>query len=204
MLWEASRIGYVMGIEKQIFRELLGELKGLTLEVACGTSRFSDLFNEEKYVGLDFSGAMLKLAKKKYPNQQYVKADAFHLPFRRGVFKVVFASRFVHHYDSIIKQFFSEAKRVSIGVLLFDISRRNSLFQLAIKLSGMKGFGRNLSVVSSEMDGLGLEVSMYARFFFLPSMLYCFLPSRVFEALDRIISRFLPSRCFMITRKVQR
>ena len=202
MLWEDSRMGYVMEMEKQIFSKLLGDRKGLVLEIACGTSRYSVLFNGDKYVGLDFSEAMLKLAKNKYPHQQYVKADAFHLPFKEGVFKIVFASRFVHHYNSVIKQFFSEAKRVSNGLLLFDISRKNSLFHLTIKLSRMKGFGRNLSVLSNEMDGLGLEISEYQRFFFLPSMAYFFLPSRVFEALDRIVSRFLPSRCFIITKKV--
>jgi len=198
MLWEASRIGYVMEMEKQIFSELLGDHKGLVLEIACGTSRFSNLFSENEYVGLDFSEAMLRCAKNKFPNQQYVKADAFHLPFKDGAFNVVFASRFVHHYGNVIKQFFREAKRVSDGVLLFDISRRNSLFHLAIKLSGMKGFGRSLSVLSGEMEGL--EVSMYARFFFLPSTAYDFLPSRVFKALDRIASRVLPSRCFVITK----
>lgn len=191
-----------MEMEKQIFSELLGERLGLVLEVACGTSRFSDLFGEDDYVGLDFSEAMLKLAKSKYPNRQYVRADAFHLPFKEGAFQTIFASRFVHHYNSIIKRFFAEAKRVSNGVFLFDISRKTSFFQLAIKLSGMKGFGRNLSLVSSELDSLGLEVSKYQRFFFLPSTAYFFLPSRVFEVVDQIVSRFLPSRCFMITRKV--
>lgn len=204
MLWEESRIGYVMEMEKKIFSELIGDRKGLVLEVACDTSRFSDLFGEDEYVGLDFSGAMLKLAKNKYPNRQYVKADAFHLPFKEEVFQTIFASRFIHHYNGIIKQFFSEAKRVSNGVFLFDISRKNSLFHIAIKLSGMKGFGRNLSVLSSEMDGLGLEIAEYKRYFFLPSTAYSILPDMVFQALDRMGSRVLPSRCFIMTKEIRR
>lgn len=204
MLWEKSRRGYVMEMEKQIFSKLLGDQKGLVLEVACGTSRFSDLFSEDEYVGLDFSCAMLKLAKKNYPNRQYVKADAFHLPFRNGVFKIVFASRFIHHYNGVIKHFFLDAKRVSNGVFLFDISRKNSLFFLAVKLSGMKGFGRNLSILRGEMDGLSLEITEYQRYFFLPSTAYSILPSRVFQALDQIGSRVLPSRCFIMTKRAQK
>lgn len=61
--------------------ELACSLGNDFLDVGCGTGRFKDFIEKthpektSKYIGLDSSEAMLKIAKDKYPNEKFFVCD---------------------------------------------------------------------------------------------------------------------------------
>lgn len=196
-LWDQARTGYVFVKETRIFSHLLGE-SGCTLEVACGTCRYSELFEPEEYVGLDFSKAMLQVAKKKHPQLQFVLADAFNFPFREGCFETVFTSRFVHHYSDL-NPFFSEVSRVSRR-LVFDTTCGNFIIKLAILLFKNKIHYRTGFEAIEKIDGSGLKVRAFVNFFVLPATVYSLIPDFLAELVDRVFA-FMPSRSFILAEK---
>jgi len=197
LLWDQARTGYVFVRETRIFGQLLGE-KGCTLEVACGTCRYSELFEAENYVGLDFSRAMLQVAKKKHPELQFVLADAFNLPFREGSFETVFTSRFVHHYPSLTS-FFLEVSRVSRR-LVFDTTCGNFFIRFVIALFRNKIHYRTASEAIEELEGLGLKVEAHKNFFVFPATVYSLIPEILAKIVDRVFA-FMPSRVFILAEK---
>ncbi len=58
---------------------------GLVLDVATGTGIMLEPFYDG--VGVDVSREMVKEAKRKYGDKEFLVADAHHLPFNEGVFE---------------------------------------------------------------------------------------------------------------------
>lgn len=82
----------------QMFRELPGEVDA-ALDLGCGTGFFlADVRRHaRRAVGLDISFDMLALARKELPDTYTAQGDAENLPFRDGVFDVVFCKGSLHH-----------------------------------------------------------------------------------------------------------
>lgn len=59
-------------------RVFLRKLKGKILDAGCGDGRFIAYAD----VGIDFSKGMLKRAKSRYPNKNFIRASILHLPFK--------------------------------------------------------------------------------------------------------------------------
>lgn len=193
--WEKLRFGYVFQREKQIFKDLMGDNNhGFVLDLACGSGRYTTLFNPaSQYVGLDFSPSMLKLSRKRNPRHDFILADAFHLPFRNNVFNLVFACRFVHHYDKL-SGFYMENDRVlkQDGAFMFDVTHKLSLPYLLAKLLHITLHGKD---PERELNHV-FTPQKVRRDFFLPSVAYSIIPTRVSRAIDNLFSRLLPSRSF--------
>lgn len=85
--WHAEMIGHVPNGAKRI------------LDLGCGTGFFlAELEQHHKgSIGLDISHAMLKVSDQYVPNAKLVTGDAEKLPFRPGVFDVVFCKGSLHH-----------------------------------------------------------------------------------------------------------
>ncbi|QDU69745.1 class I SAM-dependent methyltransferase [Engelhardtia mirabilis] len=85
--WHAEMIGHVPPGSKRI------------LDLGCGTGFF--LAELEQHhpgsVGLDISHAMLKVSDQYVPDARLVTGDAEKLPFKPGVFDVVFCKGSLHH-----------------------------------------------------------------------------------------------------------
>jgi demethylmenaquinone methyltransferase/2-methoxy-6-polyprenyl-1,4-benzoquinol methylase len=84
-----------VNIDKRWRRRVVRRLKGLlpkdarVLDVGCGTGDLSiELFDSTaaKVTGIDFCGPMLKLAKTKAPQLQFIEGDALRLPFAEASF----------------------------------------------------------------------------------------------------------------------
>jgi demethylmenaquinone methyltransferase/2-methoxy-6-polyprenyl-1,4-benzoquinol methylase len=84
-----------VNIDKRWRRRVVGKLKALltqdarVLDVGCGTGDLSiELFENTgaQVTGIDFCGPMLKLAKTKAPQLQFIEGDALHLPFAEASF----------------------------------------------------------------------------------------------------------------------
>lgn len=69
------------------------DLGGLILDMGCGVGYDCLSFNKRglKPIGLDFNPSLLRLAKKHMGNLDFVVGDASQLPFRQGIFEVIFS-----------------------------------------------------------------------------------------------------------------
>lgn len=88
------------------------------LDVATGTGKQAFAFAKKGYevIGIDFSEAMLNVAKKKnkYANAKFEVADATNLPFGDSSFDVSSVSFALHEMPlSIIEKVFKEMVRVT-------------------------------------------------------------------------------------------
>jgi SAM-dependent methyltransferase len=91
-----------------------------TLDVACGTGFVTGRLRGE-IVGIDHSGAMLRVATRRNPEVTFVQGDALALPFENGRFERVFASHFYGHLEEgDRRQCLAEARRVAPELVIVD------------------------------------------------------------------------------------
>ena len=90
------------------------------LDVACGTGHLTRHLRGE-VTGLDQSEAMLEIARQRVPLANFVRGDAFEMPFGDRSFHRVFASSF---YGLLLpaerERFLSEARRVAGELVLVE------------------------------------------------------------------------------------
>ncbi len=95
----------------------------LILEVGCGSGYYSEILPylldcSVRYLGLDYSAAMLELARKHYPEHAFVLADATALPFAEGTLDIVMNGVSLMHilsYETAV----AEARRVAAHWCIF-------------------------------------------------------------------------------------
>jgi len=73
---------------------LIGKTDDSILEVGCGSGYYSEILphllgRRSRYVGLDYSPAMIGLAQRRYPDDPFVVGDGIALPFAEGGFDTV-------------------------------------------------------------------------------------------------------------------
>ena len=89
----------------------------LILEVGCGSGYYSEILSHllqrpVRYVGLDYSPAMIHLARERYPDQPFVVGDATALPFADGTFDILLNGVSLMHtlrYEAAV----AESRRVA-------------------------------------------------------------------------------------------
>ncbi len=79
------------GWRRRAARETQLRSGGTVLDVACGSGRLTAELARRagpkgRVVGLDFSAGMLEVARKDYPNLEFIEGDALRLPFDDGSF----------------------------------------------------------------------------------------------------------------------
>lgn len=86
------------------------------LDIGCGNGRYYPFFKERKaiYTGVDNSGKLIEIARKKYPGADFTIGDALSLPFDAGEFDMAVSLSVIHHIPSLEyrKKFVAEAWRV--------------------------------------------------------------------------------------------
>jgi SAM-dependent methyltransferase len=97
--------------------ELVAKLRALpprrTIDVACGTG-FVTRHLPGDVVGLDYSDAMISIARRRIPGASFVVGDALALPFADASFERVFASFFYCHLEDPERvRFLAEARRLA-------------------------------------------------------------------------------------------
>jgi len=91
-----------------------------TLDVACGTG-FLTRHLPGALVGLDQSESMLQIARARMPDNNFVRGDAFSLPFPDRSFDRVFTSHFYGHLEAGERErFLAEARRVAPELVIVD------------------------------------------------------------------------------------
>jgi SAM-dependent methyltransferase len=82
------------------FAEMAAPRTGMRiLDLGCGTGQSRRLYREWAgfYTGVDLSFAALCLARRKFPGDPWLRADALHLPFADESFDAVCFSSVLHH-----------------------------------------------------------------------------------------------------------
>lgn len=73
--------------------------KDRVLDIGCGNGRLYQLFKDASvfYAGIDYSEALIQIAKQKFPQTQFVVAEMRKLPFLDHEFNVIFCIAVFHH-----------------------------------------------------------------------------------------------------------
>lgn len=116
-----------------LWPELVEKFQGMVkdddrvLDIGCGNGRLLFLLKGEKiiYTGVDNSTGQIEEAKKKFPEHNFLIADALSLPFGDASFDKVFAIALLHHMPSeaLRQQVLGEARRVlkDQGILVLTV-----------------------------------------------------------------------------------
>lgn len=86
------------------------------LDAGCGPGRDAHILHDHglKVTGLDLSAGLLKVARQKYPNIDFVEGDLLSLPFGDESFDGVWSNASLLHLETVadVKKALSEMSRV--------------------------------------------------------------------------------------------
>lgn len=87
------------------------------LEVGCGSGYYNEVFahlleTPVHYTGLDYSGAMIDVARRRYPAIPFVVGSATDLPFPDGSFDIVMNGVALMHIPDYVRAI-AESRRVA-------------------------------------------------------------------------------------------
>jgi ubiquinone/menaquinone biosynthesis C-methylase UbiE len=101
---------------------------GRMLDIACGTGWLTRLLPGD-VVGVDQSGAMLAIARKRVPAARFVRAEIPPLPFADDSFDVALAAHIYSHLEAeaLRREFVAEALRVASRLLVVEQAWRPGL-----------------------------------------------------------------------------
>jgi len=159
--------------------ELVSSLvSGLILDVACGTGRLFPSFEGKRFVGIDISLGMLKVASK-FSNGNLIVCDSFFLPFKDDCFDTVLALRFIYYYETL-PELVSEMKRVTRfhGQIIFNTVNKFTFTHLITSCFLRKRISFNLGDVAKTIS------SKIGNQFNLPSFVYRLVPRQFFFLVD--------------------
>jgi len=145
-----SRTRWNIWSEFSIFRDFVREGDKI-LDVGCGNGRLLELLKDKKinYTGVDVSKKLIEVAKKRYPQNNFLVADNLNLPFSDNNFDKVFSIAVLHTIPSqdLRKKATFELKRVLktgglLIVTVWDMWRKDTL-PLLLKHSFLKLTGKS-------------------------------------------------------------
>ncbi|HEY9059258.1 MAG TPA: methyltransferase domain-containing protein [Pseudobacteroides sp.] len=146
------------------------------LDVACGNGNMLKMLSGKNRIqayGVDISENMIKEAKCRYPEMQFVSSNSSKLPFEDSFFDVITVCAAFHHFTEP-QRFASEAKRVLKPggyIYLADIHMPPIARQLAnlvlphLKMGDVKVYGKNeLMAFFQEQGFVNLKVKKFGMF----------------------------------------
>ncbi len=72
----------------------------LVLDAGCGTGYLYSELKKTKYIGVDFSEKLIKIAKERYPEAFFKKEDILNLDFPNNYFDKIFTIGVLHQIPS--------------------------------------------------------------------------------------------------------
>jgi len=108
------------------------------LDVGCGTGEIeSNLANRLEMVGVDLAVSMLRVAKDRYRDCEFLRASCNKLPFRDSAFTMVLVVNVLHHLKLSNRQaFFSEvSKTLASGgyLVVFEHNPKNPFTRIVVR-----------------------------------------------------------------------
>lgn len=106
------------------------------LDIGCGTGELEYVLRLET-ISIDLSRSMLRIAKARCGNCEFIRASCNHLPFREDVFTLVLAVNILHHLKENDRQSsFSEAHRTLIHnkhMVVFEHNSKNPFTRIVVR-----------------------------------------------------------------------
>ncbi len=86
----------------------------LVLDAGCGSGYLYPALKKTKYIGVDFSQELIKVARKRYPEVSFEKMNILKLNFKDNYFDKIFSIGVLHQIPSTKKrmEFLKEIRRV--------------------------------------------------------------------------------------------
>jgi len=146
-----SQTRYSLWPELTFFRKYVQEGERI-LDLGCGNGRLFELFKNKnvEYIGVDNVEKLIEIARKKYPEAEFLVGEALNLPFPDNYFAKVFSIAVLHHIPSgeFRLQFLKEVRRVlkQEGLLVltvWNLWRRTLSLKLLTKFTIFKIFGKS-------------------------------------------------------------
>ncbi len=112
---------------RAVARILSDIIDGYVLDIGSGSGLLCDLFDIDKYVGVDLSSEMIKIARKKHPDKHFIMADMHALPFEDNSFDTVVSLFGPLSYSTEPENLLQEIMRVSkpgAGIALMPYTLR--------------------------------------------------------------------------------
>jgi len=114
-----------------ILEKIIGKycVKKEVLDLGSGTGFYTDEIRKKakKVTGIDSSSRMIDYAIKKYPDVEFIKADAHNLPFEPESIDVVFSAGLFEYVNRkiVIKEIYRILKNNGVAIVIFP--NRHSL-----------------------------------------------------------------------------
>lgn len=134
--YEKNASNYAQAIGDLANPELIEEFSdnvnsgGRVLDAGCAAGRDSNLLSKKGFqvTGVDLSKNLLKIARQKYPDIEFIHANFLNLPFRDETFDGVWANASLLHLESTedVERAISEFYRVlsNMGVLHVSVKQQ--------------------------------------------------------------------------------
>jgi len=148
----AFRYDQLTNVHQNIGRELIDRIKlmkpsGAILDIGMGSGWFTDgltiAFPKSLVVGLDFASGMVACARQKKGRFKIIQADAVHLPFKKGSFRLI-TSNLAYQWVKDLPQAFSSCrfclnKKGKLFFTMFGYETLRELFEALKACAGKKG-----------------------------------------------------------------
>ena len=85
---------------KSVINRELSTIRGLLLDIGCGTGFYARFFDAASYVGIDISSAYIAAANRKHPSHKFLIASGFALPVTDHSFGTAMISGVLHHLSN--------------------------------------------------------------------------------------------------------
>ncbi len=139
------------------------------LDAGCGPGRDANILNEQglRVTGLDLSAGLLKFARQKYPNVDFIEGNLLSLPFNDESFDGVWSNTSLLHLETVedVKKALSEMSRVLkpsgvIHVVVKSQTGENKTAVVSDKLSGHDRFFRYFKTdeITGLLEGTGFRI----------------------------------------------
>jgi SAM-dependent methyltransferase len=181
-----SRGGAIIDqVEKELVLKALGKRKGVKiLDLGCGTGRLIYELSQRGYrniYGLDISGPMLSIAKKRVPAAKFIKADVKSLPPSVSGIDACISLRVIHHFGyKETKRIFEQVNNAMKkgGVFVFDTLNMYSINSFAKAANLFRAFAYNNfsdeTTIENILKEAGFRIEGRERRFFVPPLVLRF------------------------------
>lgn len=154
---------------------------GPTLDVGCGTGKFTERVRDAGYdvTGLDYSQGMLDVMKRVRPGIPGVAASSTEIPFPDDTFTLTYCIAVMHHVadkDAVHKTLMEMVRVTKPGgrILIWDHNPRNPYWPILMRRVPQDTGAERLIPEKEVLDGLtdgGARIAMSKPLGFIPDFL---------------------------------
>lgn len=154
---------------------------GPTLDVGCGTGKFTERVREAGYevTGLDYSQGMLDVMERVRPGIPGVAASSTEIPFPDDTFTLTYCIAVLHHVadkDAVHKTLMEMVRVTKPGgrILIWDHNPRNPYWPILMRRVPQDTGAERLIPEKEVLDGLtdgGARIAMSKPLGFIPDFL---------------------------------